>query len=368
MSEQQTEIIQDDLQEEVFEEYNPQDEMVEIAPNKFVSKGYAEQNNIALGEEKPKEEAAETTIEEKPIETKGEEKPIEEAKVETIVEEKPIVEEKKIDPYEALGLTEEAHKEYLKKVAEAIKTNTLDELIQNMSMNFDRMNEYQLLEYEMSNKIKSEYPTISEKALKAAVQKETDKILAEFDVNSDDDEQAEVGLELFKLRMDKIREGFKQKQSEYQPPKYEQKVAAIDPQIIEQQQKAEQARNEFVAEIEKSPFIQEVERTKVVSFGDFKMDVPQSFNAKEQTINVNAFLSKFFDANGKLDEQRWIKAMAFGENPDKAAEDLINYGKSIKEKESFDAMRGIKNTDTALPNSDADNPYKIGRIRHTGQN
>jgi len=372
MSEQQEEIIQndlqDDLQEEVFTEYNPQEELVEIEPNKFVSKGYAEANNIKIGDEKPNEEIVEKLIDEKPIEIKAEEIPIEETKVETIVEEKIVEQVKEIDPYEALGFTEESEKEYLKKIAEAIKTNTLNELIQNMSVNFDRMNEFQLLEYEISNKIKSEYPTISDKALNAAVTKETEKILSEYDVRSDDEEQAEVGMELFKLRMDKIREGFKQKQSEYQPPKYEPKVAAIDPKIVEQQEQAEKARTEFVAKIESSQYIQEVERTKSVSFGDVKIDVPEGFNAKEQTINVNAFLSQFFNSKGEFDEQRWIKTTAFAADPDKATQTFINHGKSVKEKESFEALRGVKNKELdALPNSDADNPYKIGRIRHTGQ-
>ena len=350
MSENQFDFTeQEDLVTEIVDT-----EVKEVAPLEFVTKDYAEEKGLevptseeSVSEEQPQvEEAPEAKVEEAP---------------EAVIENPIITEETKVkDAFEELGFTEENQKEYLKKIAEAIKTNTLNELIQNLSVNYDNMNEAELLELQIKDKIKSEYPNISDKALKVALEKEKNKILDEYDITSDDEETAEAGLELLKLRMDKVREEYKSKQAAYQPPKYEPKS-----EVAPQNEELEKARQEFVSKIEKSAFISEVERTKVVAFGEFKMDVPQGFDPKGQTINVNSFLSKFFDKDGNIDETRWVKTMAFGENPDKVAQDLINYGKSLKEKEQFESLRGIKNKELDSVPNNGGGEYVITDVRYT---
>lgn len=357
MSETQFDFVAQD--EELQTQEIVDAEVKQVAPMEFVTVDYAKEKGIDIGEQQAETQEPEKA--EAMVKPENEEPIVEKTE---IVEAQPTVEPaKEIDPFEALGFTEETHKEYLKKIAEAIKSNSLNDLIKNMSVNYDAMDEQALLEYEITEKIKAEYPNISDKALMVAVDKEKYKILNEYDITNEDEAIAEAGMELFKLRMDKVREGYKTKQAEYQPPKYEP-TPSIDPQYEAQQKQIEQAREKFVSQVEKSQFISDVERTKVVSFGDLKLDVPEGFSAKEQTLNVNTFLAKFFDSNGNLDEQRWVKAMAIAENPDKTAEIFINYGKSLKEKEQFEAMRGIKNEDNAVPNNQS-GQYVISDIRYT---
>jgi hypothetical protein len=351
--------------EEVFDDLPTIDgEVKMVAPMSFVTNDYKPEETTEKIEEKP---IAEKPIEtEKPTETEKPidvEKPIE-AKVEEVkVEEKPI--EVDYDPFEKLGLTDEQHKKYLEKFIDAVKTNSVNEFLAKTSVNYDDMSVEELLQYDITTKLKKEYPNASKKAIEMTIKKEMERIQDEYNITSADEEEVEIGMEMLKMKMDKVREELKAEQTSYAPPKYEAKALDADPAQIEAQKQMEQVRNEFVQYVEKSPELQEVERTKVVSFGDFKVDLPDGFNAKEQTIDVNKFLTPFFGADGKLNMSKWLKTIAIANDPDKHLQDAINYGKSLKEKERFDSLRGIdKGANDALDNNRS-GEYVVTNVRHT---
>lgn len=283
-----------------------------------------------------------------------------------VVEEKPTIEPEVVeyDPYEKLGLTDDSHKKYLEKVIDAIKTNTLNELYATTTVDYDAMNEVELLQYDIEQKVKKEYPNASKRALELTIKKEVERVLDEHNITSDDEEEAEIGTELLKMKMDKVREGLKSIQSSYAPPKYEAKAAEIDPSIAEAQKQAEQIRNEFVSFVEKSQELLEVERTKAVSFGDFKVELPEGVNPKEQTLDVNKFLTPFFSKDGKLDMAKWLKTIAIASDPDKFTQDAINYGKSIQKKEGFEGMRGIEKPANDAIGNKSSGEYVISDVRH----
>lgn len=348
-------------EEEVFDDFPTiEGEVKMVAPMSFVTSDYKPEEATETIEEKP--------IEQKPIETEKPieaEKPIETKVEEPEIEEKPIEVIAEIDPFEKLGLTDEQHKKYLEKFIDAVKNNSVNEFLAKTAVNYDEMSVEELLQYDIATKLKKEYPNASKKAIELTIKKETERIREEYNITSDDEEEVEIGMEMLKMKMDKVREELKAEQASYAPPKYEAKALEADPAQIEAQKQMEQVRNEFVQYVEKSPELQEVERTKVISFGDFKIDLPEGFNAKEQTIDVNKFLSPFFGADGKLNMSKWLKTIAIANDPDKHLQDAINYGKSLKEKERFESLRGIdKVANDALDNNKAAE-YVVTNVRHT---
>jgi response regulator RpfG family c-di-GMP phosphodiesterase len=229
------------------------------------------------------------------------------------------------------------------------------------------MSEVELLEYDIAQKVKSEYPNASKRALEATIQKEKERILDEYNITSDNESDVEIGLELLKMKMDKVREELKSQQLSYAPPKYEAKQE-VDPQQIEAQKEMEKVRNELVSYVESNQELLDVERTKTIEFADdFKVLLADNVNIREQTLDINKFLTPLFD-NGKLNMNKWKKLVAIAVDPDKVIKDAINYGKSLQEKEEFEKSRGIKNPiNDAVPDKSGYEPV-IKNVRYTQRN
>lgn len=274
--------------------------------------------------------------------------PIVESKV---VEEVPIVENEKVvepttekvvdfDPYEKLGFTDPEQKAYLEKFAEAVKANKVEEFLKVTTTNYDNMSEVELLQV----MLKKEHPNATEKQLELLMRKE----LQSYNINGVDDEEDADGIELLKLKTDKVREELKSEQKAYKPVAYEAKS--------NEPSKEELAlRQSYLEMVDKNPDLAEIERTKAIKFGDFVSEIPNGVNIKEQAKDINLFLSKFDKADGTVDLAKFAKVAAFTENPDKFIQDAINYGKSIKEKEHFDSLRGIdKGANNTLDNVDGE--------------
>ena len=239
----------------------------------------------------------------------------------------------------------------MKKFAEAVKTGTVNEFLEVTSKNYDAMSDVDLLRISLQR----EHPNASERQIELLTQRK----LQEYNITGEDEELDADGIELLKLTTDKVREALKQEQKAYVPPTYQ-------PQSNPEQAQIEAQKNEFLQFVEKNPDLIEFERNKTISFGDFKAEIPQGFNPREQTINPNAFFAQFDSADGSLDMQKWMKTALFASNPDKYIQDAINYGKSLKEKENFDELRGNANKgNNSLPNNGGSEPV-ITNIRYTG--
>lgn len=234
-----------------------------------------------------------------------------------------VPEQKVYDPYKELGF-DESQKENVEKILTAFKTNKLDEFIQVKNTNYDSMSPEELIRIELKNN----NPKANLKQLDLLHK----QVLAQFNITDYDDESSADGRELYNLKAETIRDGLKSKQSEYTLPEYQapQSAPPVDESAI---------KDQMIQMTQSNPHYKQFETNRIVTLGSgeetYNFEVPSTVDVMKMTVEPEAFASQFYDQNGQLDMQKWIKVLAYASNMEKVETALMGHGKTLKEKESF---------------------------------
>lgn len=241
-----------------------------------------------------------------------------------------------IDHWKELGIDE-----YERKLIDARRAGKLDEFVSIKNANYDNMSDVELLRLKLSQ----EYPTLSKEKLDVLYNKK----LSSYSLGDDfDDDAQEIGRIMLEADMLAVREGLKAKQKEYTVPSYTQ-----TPQDTQEQERARQA--EFLNHINSLPEFQQFDKDRVVKFGDVNYAVPNDFDLKRATVDVDYFFSKYMNPDKSLKTANWMKAAAYASNPEMVEKALIDYGKALGRKESDEALRNPSNRAT-VPDQSVNQP------------
>lgn len=281
--------------------------------------------NSKKEEPKEEEEVAQAATAKETTETK---EVIQEAKKE-VVEEQPKVEEPKkteetfkaptlqevlkkeqpITVLKELGLDDKTAKfvtelkQYDPKlvgILEAYKDGKLNDYLKELSTDYSTMS----AEDVMRHQLRQEYPKASEKQLDILFKKE---VVNAYNLNSDDEDEKEEGLELLSAKADKFRDTLIKNQENFLLPKPPEKQVEVD----NTKQLVDDALNDFKLQINESPITRQLIETKQLTFGDG--DDKFSFPVE----NTDELLSVLYDSD------KWADGIFVTEKQQDGSDKLI---------------------------------------------
>ena len=277
--------------------------------------------------EEPKEEEEVATVE-TAKETTETKEVIQEAKQDVVEEQQKVEEAKKVEEtfkaptlqevlkkeqpiavFKELGYDDKTAKfiselkEYDPKVVgilEAYKEGKLNDYLKELSTDYATMSAEEV----MRHQLRQEYPKASEKQLDILFRKE---VVSAYNLNSDDDEEREEGLELLSAKADKYRDGLIKTQESYLLPKYTEKEVEQDNSI----QLEENALNDFKIQINESPLTKQLIETNKLTFGDGEDKFSFPVQNTENLLNV------------LYDSQKWADGLFIVEKNKDGSDKLI---------------------------------------------
>lgn len=243
------------------------------------------------------------------------------------------------DPFEKLGVKDDA---YFKKLYEAYKNDALDEFLITTHTDYDAMSDVEI----MKMQIDSQYKNLSEDDRDLIFQMKLQKDFNISDLNSDD---SRAGKLMMKLEADKIREGLKEQQAQYQPPTRPNEVEQFKKQLELQQLEAQKQVEDFKNYFTQTPEYKQFETSRLVEFGDqenkVRFEIDKSADFLGETLDQQKFFSKFVKDDGQVDVAKWQRVWAYANNPSAVEKALFNSGKSAGEKRLFDELKNTRNDD-----------------------
>lgn len=214
--------------------------------------------------------------------------------------------------------------DFIKKAVEYYETyGTLQPFLEATSVNYDTMSDVELLKL----KFDKENSDLSEKAKARLFERELEK----YNLDSYDEDEAEVGSALLQRDANKLRKSFKDEQSQFiqsiQPAPREAQAPQLSPEEIAAQQEASRKIvEEGISGVVKNNLIK-------ISTGSDNLNYQIADTAKvvDYALDSNKFLSSFAK-DGAIDWDKWTKVVAFAENPTLFVSELIKHGKSLGRK------------------------------------
>jgi len=270
-------------------------------------------------EETPQEEVVEQPVVEN---IEAQETPQAEVTPEpTITPEPPQATTEPIDYWKELGVDDDG-----KKVLEAWKQGKLDEYLSIKNANYDAIPDEELLRMQL----KQEYPTMSQDKLDRLYNK---KLNAYGLTNEFDEEAVLDGKVQLEADMQKVRDGLKQKQSEYQIGEYKA------PQQVQEDEyrKQQEALSSYMDSVD---YFKQLETSKSIKLtNDLNFSTPQGFNAKELAKNPDKLMASFWNADGTFKAAEFADMVNYRFNSEMVKNTMINHGKSLGKKEADDYLR-----------------------------
>lgn len=225
-----------------------------------------------------------------------------------------------VDYWKELGVDEDG-----RKVLEAYKQGKLDEFVSIKNTNYDVIPDEELLRLDIKNK----YPTLSQEEQSRLYNKKLKSY--GFDEFADDDAILDSKI-LLKADMQSIRDGLKQKQSEYQIGEYKA------PSQVNEEAKAQQMQ--FENYINTLPAFKQFETDRTVKLTEgLNFIAPQSLDVRKEAVNPDAFLGRFWNADGSFKADKWAAVVNYAENAEMVIKTAVDYGKSLGRKENDDLLR-----------------------------
>lgn len=215
--------------------------------------------------------------------------------------------------------------EFIKKAVDYYeKYGTLQPFLEATQTDYDTVADAELLRMKF-DKENSDLPAKTRDKL---FQKELEK----YNLDSFEDEDVELGQALLKRDANKLRQQFKEQQQQFlqsvQPSEQEQ----IDSESITQKQLEILEQNKAIAKqgidgVLKNNFIKVAANGEGVNF-----QIADTERVVDYALDSTKFLSTFAKQDGTIDWEKWVKVVAFTENPDLFVGELIKHGKSIGRK------------------------------------
>jgi hypothetical protein len=257
-----------------------------------------------------------------------------------------------VDPYDLLGVKED---EYFKKLVEAYKNQSLDEFLIATNIDYDAMSDEEIYGMELQK----QFPSLDPDDFNLLLEK---KLQREFNLGSGDESDERVGKLLLKQQVDRIREGLKTEQAQYQP-KFNPN--SIEAKLQEQQAQQQKLVEEFNGYVSEHPATKQLETSRLLQYGvgDTRLnyEVNQNVDLKSLAVDSNKFFSMFVGEDGKVDMNKFYKVANYAASMEGVEKALINLGRSQGEKRIYDELKNTKVSDNiSIPS--AGNPLKIKSI------
>lgn len=214
------------------------------------------------------------------------------------------------------------------------KTGDATPYLQAKTVDFTKMS----LEEIAKRDLRQQYPEISDKALDLLYKKE---VVGKFGLDSDSEEEVELGTELFKTHYERKRNELLNWQKNFQPPVSEQ-----EQEQLEQQRLYQEAFQKFEQETKSNDITRKLLNDKriAVKIGEAEVNIdianPGAF--VEKTVDSVNFFKDFTTTDGKVDYQKWYRVLAYAQNPD--LYDKLVYGRGQADGRE-EINKAIKNPD-----------------------
>lgn len=248
--------------------------------------------------------------------------------------------------------------DFIKKAVEYYETyGTLKPFLEATQMDYDAIADEELLRI----KFDKENSDLSPKARERMFQKELEK----YNLDSYEEEDVEIGQALLKRDANKLRQSLKEEQSQFlqsiQSQNQEQNQASQE-ELAAQQAQLKQVAESGVKSVLKDNFI------KVAANGEgINFQVANPEKVVDFALDSTQFLSNFSKGDGSIDWDKWVKVVAFTENPDLFVGELIKHGKSLGRKAMEAELKNVTPSvkSKAVVEEGSDNPFddKIGFLR-----
>jgi len=253
------------------------------------------------------------------------------------------------DPFEKLGVKDDP---YFQKLYEAYKNDALDDFLIATHTNYDEIPDVDLIRMQVQNQYPTLQPDEQDLILKMKLEKE-------FNITDLEDSDNRVGQLMLRLEAQKIRDGLKQEQAQYQvKPKVNDEFEAYKQQMEAQRLQQEEQLAQFQNYLKSTPEYKNFETNRIVQFGDGDIKVNYEVNAKAEdfltdSLNQDNFFAKFMNQDGALDLAKWQKVWAYANDPTTVERAIYNAGKSQGEKRLYDELHNAKvdNTTNTPPKS-----------------
>jgi hypothetical protein len=241
--------------------------------------------------------------------------------------------------------------DFIKKAVEYYETyGTLQPYLQATSVDYDSVSDLDIIkaEFEKQNS------DLSERARTRLFEKELER----YNLDSYDEDDAEVGKALLMRDANKLRTKLKEEQQQFiqtiQPAGQEQ-VQQVSPEEIEAQQaETRNAIQSGVGSVIKDNLI------KLEANGEgINYQVADANKVVDYAIDSSKFLSTFAK-DGSVDWNKWTQVVAFSENPTQFISELIKHGKSLGRKAMEAELKNVTpptNSKDVIENSDYSNPF-----------
>jgi hypothetical protein len=313
----------------------------EVAPaanDKIVFKGVSTGLEYKEPESIFKQTPQEPAQEQAPVETQSTatEPNVENESVIYRDEPKEPTEKTEVDPFDLLGVKED---EYFKKLVEAYKNDSLDDFLIKTNINYDTMSDEEIYSMELQK----QFPSLDQDDLNLLLQK---KLQREFNLGSGDESDERVGKLLLKSEADKIRDGLKKEQAQYQ---VKPNPNSIEAKLQEQQAQQQKLVEEFNGYVTEHPATKQLETSRLLQYGvgDTKLnyEINQNVDLKSLAVDSNKFFSMFVGEDGKVDMNKFYKVANYAASMEGVEKALINLGRSQGEKRIYDELKNTKVSD-----------------------
>lgn len=270
-------------------------------------------------------------------ENAGTEEADEEVYVNTDGSNEEVVESEIIDTNEEVKTEPTEYKfkdDFIKKAVDYYeKYGTLQPFLEATQTDYDAVEDSQLLKMKF-DKENSDLPAKTRERL---FQKELEK----YNLDSYEEDDIELGQALLKRDANKLRHTLKEEQQQFlqsiQPAEQEQQSEASQEQLRAQQEQNRQIAQNGVESVLKNSYI------KVGANGEgINFQVADTNKVVDFALDSTQFLSTFAKQDGNIDWDKWVKVVAFTENPDLFVGELIKHGKSLGRKAMEAELKNFK--------------------------
>ena len=251
--------------------------------------------------------------------------------------------------------------DFIKKAVDYYeKYGTLQPFLEATQIDYDTVDDSQLLRMKF-DKENSDLPAKTRERL---FQKELEK----YNLDSYEEDDIELGQALLKRDANKLRQTLKEEQTQFlqsiEPAAQEQQSTVSQEQLRAQQEQNRQLAQSGVESVLKNSYI------KVGANGEgINFQVADTNKVVDFALDSTQFLSTFAKQDGSIDWDKWVKVVAFTENPDLFVGELIKHGKSLGRKAMEAELKNFKpeNKSKVVVQGDegSDNPFddKLGFLK-----
>ena len=226
--------------------------------------------------------------------------------------------------------------DFIKKAVEYYeKFGTLTPYLEATQINYDELSDVDVLKLRFNK----DNADLSEKARTRLFEKH----LEQYNLDSFDEDEIEIGQALLKRDANKLRQSLKDEQQQFIQsiqPEASQEYTPSKEELAAQQEQTRKVIQQGVSKVIKDNMI----RVEVNGEGiNYQVQQPQV--VVDYALDSSKFLSTFAK-DGEVDWDKWTKVVAFAENPTQFINELIKHGKSLGRK----AMEAeLKNASLGAP-------------------